>query len=216
MDAPVLRIHEIFYSIQGESLFAGKPTVFIRLAACNLRCTWCDTGYAFWKGAARSIPEILEDVKAHPAQFVCVTGGEPLGQKGAVPLMKALIDEGYTVSLETNGSLPIDRVPGSVVTVMDLKCPDSGEEQANLWTNIPHLDHKDQVKFVVASREDFDWAGEVCRKYDLEARCGVLFSPVFGKVDPAELAQWVLTRGGAATLQLQLHKQLWDPKARGV
>jgi len=211
-----LKINEIFYSIQGESLLAGKPTVFIRTAACNLRCTWCDTGYSFWQGKVMELGGIIAEVKKHTTKYVCVTGGEPLGQRNTIALMKLLLAEGYTVSLETNGSFTIKDVPPEVIKVIDLKCPDSGEEGANVWQNIDLALPHDQFKFVVASRKDFDWAQAICKKYELEKKCPVLYSPVYKKVSPADLAAWILEADAQVTMQLQMHKEIWGPNQRGV
>jgi len=211
-----LKINEIFYSIQGESLLAGKPTVFVRTATCNLRCTYCDTRYAFWHGNVMPLAKVLEEVKKFDPQYVCLTGGEPLGQKGAITLMQALLAEKYTVSLETNGSFSIKDVPLDVIKVIDLKCPDSGEEGSIAWENLDLVRPHDQFKFVVASRADFDWAQKVCADHRLHEKCAVLFSPVFGKVPPAELAKWILDSHAPVTLQVQLHKEIWGPNQRGV
>jgi 7-carboxy-7-deazaguanine synthase len=215
-EAVQLKINEIFYSIQGESLLAGKPTVFIRTAACNLRCTWCDTGYSFWQGKVMDLGEILAEVKKHTTKYVCVTGGEPLGQRGTIALLRLLIEDGYTVSLETNGSFSIKDVPPGTIKVIDIKCPESGEAESNVWENIELALPHDQFKFVVASRADFDWAQEICRKYSLEKKCPVLYSPVYGKVSPSDLARWILDSDAQVTMQLQMHKEIWGPSQRGV
>jgi 7-carboxy-7-deazaguanine synthase len=211
-----LKINEIFYSIQGESLFAGKPTVFVRLSSCNLRCTYCDTRYSFWKGHVQPLEDILSEIHKHPTKYVCVTGGEPLGQAGVYPLMQTLVDQGYTVSLETNGSFLVDRVPPQVINVLDLKTPDSGEADANEWGNIPLLKSTDQIKFVVASRTDFEWACEQVSRHVLADKCTILFSPVHGKVEPKVLADWVLQAPFPSTFQLQMHKEIWGAGTRGV
>lgn len=211
-----LKIHEIFFSIQGESLLVGKPTVFVRLATCNLRCTYCDTRHAFWHGTLMEQADILAQVRKHKTKYVCLTGGEPLGQKGIYPLMDALLAEGYTVSLETNGAFPIDRVPAAVIKVIDLKTPGSGEAEANDWSNCGRALAHDQFKFVVASREDFEWACDKCDEHGLFEKCPVLFSPVAGKVKPVELAEWILESGAPITMQIQLHKEIWGPDRRGV
>jgi 7-carboxy-7-deazaguanine synthase len=215
-EAATIKINEIFYSIQGESLLAGKPTVFIRTAACNLRCTWCDTGYSFWNGKVMALGEILAEVKKHTTKYVCVTGGEPLGQRNCIALLKLLVDEKYTVSLETNGSFSVKDVPPEVIKVIDIKCPDSGEAEANHWENIDLATQNDQFKFVVASRADFDWAQEICKKYELEKKSPVLYSPVQGKVSPRDLAAWILDEEAPVTMQIQMHKEIWGPKTRGV
>lgn len=211
-----LKINEIFYSIQGESLLAGKPTVFVRTAACNLRCTWCDTGYSFWNGKVMALDEVIAEVKKFTTKYVCVTGGEPLGQRNTIALLQMLLNEGYIVSLETNGSFSVKDVPAAVVKVIDIKCPDSGEAEANAWENIDLALPHDQFKFVVASREDFDWAQAICRQHDLDKKCPVLYSPVHGKVSPSDLAAWILSSDVPVTMQLQMHKEIWGPNQRGV
>lgn len=217
MVVPVkIKINEIFYSIQGESLFVGKPTVFVRLSSCNLRCTYCDTRYSFWKGHVRDVNEVMAEVRRHPTRYVCLTGGEPLGQQAIYPLMEQLVAEGYIVSLETNGSFLADRVPAAVVKVLDFKCPDSGEVDANEWGNVALLRPEDQVKFVVASRADFDWSLEVSNRHRLWEKASVLFSPVHGKATPKELADWVLTAPFPSTMQMQMHKEIWGADTRGV
>ncbi len=211
-----LTVNEIFYSIQGESTFAGLPCVFVRLTFCNLRCVWCDTEYAFYEGAPMTIAEILDEVARYGCNLVEVTGGEPLAQAGTHDLLMMLCDRGYTVLLETSGSISIADVDPRVRIIMDIKCPGSGMEKKNLWDNILHLKPTDEVKFVVANKDDFDWAADVVRKHELEKRCVVLFSPVFGDVQPIDLAQWLLAEGLNARLQLQLHKFIWEPETRGV
>lgn len=211
-----LRINEIFHSIQGESLLAGKPTVFVRTAACNLRCVWCDTGYSFWQGKVMALPEILDEVRKFQCQYVCVTGGEPLGQKGAIPLMRALVDEKKIVSLETNGSFSIKDVPREVIKVIDVKCPGSGESEAMAWENLDLALPHDQFKFVVASREDFDWAQDVITRHKLNEKAAILYSPVYGRVKPADLAAWILDAKAPVTMQVQMHKEIWGPNERGV
>ena len=214
--AETLKVNEIFFSIQGESLLAGKPTVFVRTATCNLRCTYCDTRYAFWEGNVRSLDSIVEEVKKHPTKYVCLTGGEPLGQQASIPLMRRLLDLGYTVSLETGGGFSVKDVPAGVIKVVDLKTPSSGEMGAMIWENMDLVGSQDQIKFVVGSREDFDWSVATSRAHHLTDRCPVLISPVYGKVQPEQLASWVLESGEPFTLQLQLHKLLWGADKRGV
>lgn len=211
-----IKINEIFFSIQGESTLAGKPTVFIRTTTCNLRCTYCDTTYAYYEGKLMSIPEILAEVKKNETEYVCVTGGEPLVQKAVIPLMQALLDEKYIVSLETGGSLSIKDVPLDVIKVIDIKCPGSGESDKMAWENLALAKPHDNFKFVVASKEDFDWAQKVCEDHKLHEKCPVLFSPVYGKVKPADLAQWILNSKAKVTMQMQMHKEIWGPDERGV
>lgn len=204
-----VRLTEIFHSIQGESTRVGLPTIFIRLTGCPLRCVWCDTEYAFSGGNIVTVRSILDQVVALDCNTVCVTGGEPLAQKGCLPLLAALCDAAYSVSLETSGALDIGGVDPRVSRIMDLKAPASGEESRNLWANIDLLAPRDEVKIVLASREDYDWAVLTCRQRRLFERCPVLFSPVQGQLDPAQLAQWILDDHLPVRFQLQLHKLLW-------
>lgn len=211
-----LTINEIFHSIQGESSCMGLPCVFVRLTGCNLRCTWCDTEYAFYEGKTMSLDDIMSQVKKFDCRLVEITGGEPLAQEGVHVLMKRLCDEGYDVLLETSGSINIARVDPRVRRIVDIKCPDSGMEKQNLWENINHLTPTDEVKFVIGSRTDFDWAVSVMRKHALSAKCPVLMSPVFGEIQPIELAQWILDERLDVRFQLQMHKYIWEPETRGV
>jgi 7-carboxy-7-deazaguanine synthase len=204
-----LRISEIFHSIQGEADAVGWPTVFVRLTGCPLRCTWCDTAYAFEGGAWQTFDEILAEVARYGARYVCVTGGEPLAQKRCLELLARLCDAGHEVSLETSGALDISQVDPRVRRVMDLKAPGSGESARNLMGNLGHLGARDQVKFVLADRADYDWAVAVMREHDLAARCMVLFSPVYGQLAPRTLAEWILADRVPVRLQVQLHKVLW-------
>ncbi len=211
-----LVVNEIFHSIQGESSHAGRPCIFIRLTWCNLRCTYCDTAYAFEEGVAMSIDEILDRINAYGCPLVEVTGGEPLMQKGVYELMSALCDRGYEVLLETGGSIDIGEVDARVKRIVDFKCPSSGMVKKNHWPNIGHLRPGDEVKFVVGNREDFDWAVGVTREHRLEERLPVLFSPVFGVLEPVTLAGWILEERLRARMQLQMHKYIWEPATRGV
>lgn len=204
-----LRITEIFHSIQGESSRIGLPTVFVRLTGCPLRCSWCDTEYAFNGGEMTTIATVLERVAAFSCPTVCVTGGEPLAQKNCLPLLAALCDAGHSVSLETSGALDIDGVDPRVARIVDLKAPGSGEVARNRWENLGLLTAHDELKFVLASREDYDWAVATCHQHRLFERCPVLFSPVQGQLDPAQLAQWILEDHLPLRFQLQLHKVLW-------
>jgi 7-carboxy-7-deazaguanine synthase len=192
------------------------PCVFVRLAGCNLRCRWCDSTYTFTGGTHRDLEEVLEEVHALGIQMVEVTGGEPLVHRQAIPLMQGLLDRGHRVLLETSGSRDISAVPEGVHIILDLKPPDSGEERANLWSNIPLLKAKDEVKFVIASRRDYEWSREKVREFQLDQRCAVLFSAAFGLVKPIELSGWILEDRLPVRFQLQLHKVLWAPDARGV
>jgi len=213
----MLTVFEIYASIQGESTHTGLPCVFVRLAACDLRCAWCDTPYAFTGGRKMSIEEVIAAVDALKIKLVELTGGEPLLQAEAPALMERLIERGYTVLLETGGHISIDAVPDEVVTIMDVKCPGSGEASKNCWPNIDQLSQRDEVKFVIADRTDFDFACGIVSKYHLSDRvAAVLFSPVHGVLPPADLAKWMLETGVPARLQLQSHKYIWSPEARGV
>jgi len=206
-----LRITEIFHSLQGEARTVGVPTVFVRLTGCPLRCVWCDTEYAFSGGEILELPQVLERVAAYGCDHVCVTGGEPLAQPECLELLSELCDQGYKVSLETSGALPIADVDPRVSRVMDLKAPDSGESHRNLWDNLAQLTQHDQVKFVISSRTDYDWARFKLDEFSLPGRVGeVLFSPTHGQLPPATLAQWLLEDRVPARFQIQLHKLLWN------
>ena len=205
-----LRITEIFHSIQGEADAIGWRTVFVRLTGCPLRCVWCDTEYSFYGGDWRDIDDIVAEVASHGAKHVCVTGGEPLAQKRCLILLTRLCDAGHDVSLETSGALDVAQVDPRVRKVMDLKAPDSGEAKRNLWSNIEHLLPHDQVKIVIASRADYEWARDVVAEHGLVQRCMVLFSPVHGAIKPRELAEWIIEDKLDVRFQLQLHKLLWN------
>jgi len=208
-DSPSLIINEIFHSLQGESTRVGLPTVFIRLTGCPLRCTWCDTEHAFSGGERRSVPEILAQVASFGTRVVCVTGGEPLAQKTCLPLLSALCDAGYDVSLETSGALDISGVDPRVSRIVDLKAPGSGEAARNRWENLPFLTSRDELKFVLADRADYEWAKGVVAEHALDKRCPLLFSPVQGALPPTDLAAWILADRLPVRFQLQLHKVLW-------
>lgn len=211
-----LLIHEIYRSIQGESTFAGLPCVFVRLAVCHLRCVWCDTPHAFKEGKLHALDEVIKEVLALDCPLVELTGGEPLLQAEALHLMTRLADAGKTVLLETSGALDVGPVDRRVRIILDLKCPDSGECDQNYWPNLDRLKPSDEIKFVIASRRDFEWAVQTTKEHHLPERFAVLFGPAFGLVRPVELAGWILDCGLSVRLQLQLHKYIWDPKARGV
>lgn len=214
--APVaerLRITEIFHSVQGEADAIGWPTVFVRLTGCPLRCVWCDTEYSFHGGQWHDIDAIVAEVASYGARHVCVTGGEPLAQKRSLILMRKLCDAGHDVSLETSGALDVSQVDPRVRKVMDLKAPDSGESARNLWSNLDHLLPHDQVKFVIASRGDFEWSRDVVREHGLDRRVMPLFSPVWSKVEPRQLAEWIIEERLPVRFQLQLHKLLWNDAA---
>jgi 7-carboxy-7-deazaguanine synthase len=214
--AGALLIHEVYRSIQGESTFAGWPCVFVRLSVCDSRCTWCDTPYAFRQGTVWAVEQVIEKVQSFHCPLVEITGGEPLLQPEILPLMSRLADLGLTVLLETSGAHAVDAVDRRVHIIMDLKCPDSGESAGNRWANLDVLKPTDEIKFVVASRGDFEWAAATMREHQLDRRFVVLLSPAFGLLPPAELAAWLLDSGLHARMQLQLHKYIWDPQARGV
>ena len=211
-----LKITEIYKSIQGESTHAGRPCTFIRLTGCPLRCRWCDTVYSFEGGKTLQISEIMTEIAAAGVPLVELTGGEPLAQVESVPLMQKLIDNGYSVLLETGGSEPIDAVPPEVCIILDVKCPGSGMVERNRWENLGKLRPHDEVKFVIASREDFDWAVAKASEFRLPERHVVLFSPAFGLVKPRDLAAWILETNLNVRLQIQQHKYIWDPRAKGV
>lgn len=215
-DLARLRINEIFHSIQGEGTRAGLPCSFIRTTGCHLRCAWCDTQYAFYEGGWLTLDEILERVRRYDCPLVEVTGGEPLLQPAAVPLLARLCDEFDTVMLETSGAVSIAPVDPRVVRIMDIKCPGSGEAERNCWENLELLTARDELKFVLLNRADYDWAREVLQRYDLSKRCPVLFAPVFGQLTPRELATWILADRLNVRLGLQLHKLIWPPTMRGV
>ena len=204
-----VRITEIFHSLQGESSLTGLPTVFVRLTGCPLRCVYCDTEYAFNGGKKQSIDQILETVASYECERVCVTGGEPLAQPECLTLLTSLCDSGYQVSLETSGAMDVSMVDSRVIKVMDLKTPDSGEMARNRYDNIYSLDSKDQVKFVIASKTDYDWSTMQVAQYKLNEKLEVLFSPVYEKLAPATLAQWILDDRLEVRMQVQLHKILW-------
>jgi 7-carboxy-7-deazaguanine synthase len=209
-----LRLTEIFLSLQGESRSVGWPTVFVRLTGCPLRCGYCDTAYAFHGGEWWNLPAILAEVARHGVRHVCVTGGEPLAQKRCIALLAALCDAGYEVSLETSGALDVSAVDPRVSRVVDLKTPGSGEMARNLLGNLPLLGARDQLKFVVCDRVDYEWARGMLAEHALDARCEVLFSPSFGQLEAAELAGWILEDKLPVRFQMQLHKTLWGD-ARG-
>lgn len=205
-----LRISELFYSLQGEARDCGLPTVFVRLTGCPLRCTYCDSEYAFYGGERMTLAEILQKVQSYPARHVCVTGGEPLAQPNCLPLLTALCDAGFNVSLETSGAMPVDAVDRRVSRVVDLKTPASGEQSRNRMENIPLLGPEDQIKFVICDRGDYEWARFTLDQYQLAGQVGeVLFSPSFEQLAPRQLAEWILEDGLPVRMQMQLHKLLW-------
>ena len=211
-----MRITEIFHSVQGESTFAGLPCVFIRLTGCPLRCTWCDTEYAFFGGMDWSIDDILDTVRSYGCRLVEVTGGEPLAQPDTATLLRRLCEEGFTVLLETSGAIDTAIVPPSVRIILDVKCPGSGMTERMHWPNVERLRPQDEAKFVIRDRSDYEWAKTILARFHLTDCCPVLFSPVFGALDPRRLAEWLLTDRLSIRLQLQLHKHIWTPDMRGV
>jgi 7-carboxy-7-deazaguanine synthase len=213
----VLTVNEIFHSIQGESTYAGEPCVFVRLTACDLRCRWCDTTYSFHDGRKMSIEDVMARVEEYGCRTVEITGGEPLLQADVQPLMARLLAAGKTVLIETGGHRSIAGVPPGVIRVMDIKCPGSGEAAKNDWTNLPLLTARDQVKFVIADRADYEYARDIVGRERLADRCGAVhFSPVHGELAPRQLAEWILGDRLPVRLQLQVHKFIWDPQTRGV
>lgn len=212
-----LRVNEIFFSIQGESTWAGRPCVFIRLTGCNLRCVWCDTEYAFYEGRTMAVEEAAARLLEHGCELVEITGGEPLLQPGVHPLIARLLDAGRTVLIETSGASDVSGLDPRVVKVMDLKCPESGESTRNLWSNLDYLTPRDEVKFVLAGRADYEWAREVIRERTLAARVNaVLMSCAHEQLEPALLAGWILADRLPVRMQIQMHKHIWPPGARGV
>jgi len=212
-----LKVNEIYLSIQGESTWAGLPCVFIRLTACDLRCNYCDTEYAFYDGKKRPLPEVISETLAFDCPLIELTGGEPLLQRNVHPLMATLCDAGKIVLIETSGAHDISLIDSRVHRIMDLKCPDSGEVARNLYSNIAHLTLRDEVKFVLSSRLDYEWCREQIVTHELAKRCGaVLLSPVFGRIEPRLIVEWMLADKLPARFQIQMHKVIWEPRARGV
>ena len=211
-----LKINEIFFSIQGESTFAGLPCVFVRLSGCNLRCSWCDTEYAFYEGEFYTIEKILAEIKEYKCSLVEITGGEPLLQKNVLPLMEILCDNGYEVLLETGGHMDISEVDQRVKRIVDIKCPESGESNKVLIQNLGCLSKTDQLKFVLSSKSDYAWAKNFINEHKLSGTCPIIFSPVFGRLDNRDLAEWILADNLPVRMQLQMQKYIWPPDARGV
>jgi len=213
----LITVNEVFHSVQGESTYAGQRCVFVRLTACDLRCSWCDTPYAFYEGRKRSLDDVVAEVERFRCDLVEVTGGEPLLQEGVYPLMTALLERGKTVLVETGGHRSTARVPEAVVTILDVKCPGSGEDTKMDWDNLARLRPHDEVKFVIKDRADYDYAREVIGKYGLAARAAAIhLSPVHDVLSPRVLSEWVLADALPVRVQLQLHKYIWDPTTRGV
>lgn len=207
-----LKIFEIFYSLQGESSRVGLPTIFIRLSGCPMRCHYCDTAYAFQGGSLMDVTNIMAAIKKYDTRYVTVTGGEPLAQKDALCLLKVLADQHYEVSLETGGGLSIQEVDPRIKIILDIKTPESGEEEKNHWQNLDIINKKDEIKFVLCSREDYDWAKKILDQYKLAEKCDVLFSPVYQKLNTTDLGNWILKDQLPVRMQIQLHKLLWGEK----
>ena len=211
-----LKINEIYYSVQGESTHLGCPCIFIRLTYCNLRCSYCDTEYAFYDGKDMEITDIMSEIKRWDCNLVEVTGGEPLFQDECIDLLNELVNSNYEVMLETGGSLSISDVPKKVVKIVDFKCPSSGMVKKNLWSIVDDLQAHDEVKFVIGNREDFDWAKDRITEYSLDKICTLLFSPTFGEIDPQQIVEWILAENLPVRMQLQMHKMIWSPEEKGV
>jgi len=211
-----LKINEIYYSLQGESTHSGCPCIFIRLTYCNLRCSYCDTEYAFYDGKDMEITDIMSEIKQWDCNLVEVTGGEPLFQDECIDLLNELVNSNYEVMLETGGSLSISDVPKKVVKIVDFKCPSSGMVKKNLWSIVDDLQAHDEVKFVIGNREDFDWAKDRITEYSLDKICTLLFSPTFGEIDPQQIVEWILAENLPVRMQLQMHKMIWSPEEKGV
>ena len=211
-----LKINEIFYSIQGESSYTGLPCIFIRLTYCNLRCSYCDTEYAFYDGKDISIDDILSEIKKYPTDLVMVTGGEPLIQDYCINLMEKLIAENYSVMLETSGSMKLNKVPKKVIKIVDFKCPSSDMMEKNDWQILSDIQKQDEIKFVIGNKKDYDWSKKMITKYKLNELCPVLFSPVYNVMSIQDLSEWILKYGIKVRLQSQLHKHIWGPETKGV
>jgi len=213
---PELDINEMFFSIQGESSYIGRPCIFVRLSFCNLRCSWCDSEYTFYEGKKQSFEEIFDSLEEWPCKLVEVTGGEPLAQENCIPFMHELCERGYEVLLETSGSIDISRVDPRVRRIVDFKCPGSHMSASNRYKNVDELKETDEVKFVILDRHDYEWAKQKMLEYELAAKCPVIFSPVFGQLENLELCEWILDDGLDVRFQVQLHKYIWEPNKRGV
>ena len=211
-----LKINEIYYSVQGESTHSGRSCVFIRLTYCNLRCSYCDTEYAFYEGKDMDIGDIMSEIQQWDCNLVEVTGGEPLFQEECIDLLNELVNSKYEVMLETGGSISISDVPKNVIKIVDFKCPSSAMEKKNLWSNVDDLQPHDEVKFVIGNREDFDWAKDRITEYSLDKICTLLFSPTFGEIDPQQIVEWILAENLPVRMQMQMHKMIWSPDKQGV
>ena len=215
-DSKMLKVNEIYLSVQGESSYTGLPCVFIRLTGCNLRCIWCDTAYAFYEGKSMSIDEIVGKVKNFGVKLIEITGGEPLMQENVYPLMNGLIEKGFQVLLETGGSLSLEKVPRNIIKIMDIKCPGSGEHKNNNLDNLKFLEIKDEVKFVILNRHDYEWSRDLIHKYKIHEIAHILISPVYDKLELKEIVKWILEDKLPVRLQTQLHKAIWDENTIGV
>ena len=215
-DSKMLKVNEIYLSVQGESSYTGLPCVFIRLTGCNLRCIWCDTAYAFYEGKSMSIDEIVGKVKNFGVKLIEITGGEPLMQENVYPLMNGLIEKGFQVLLETGGSLSLEKVPRDIIKIMDIKCPGSGEHKNNNLDNLKFLETKDEVKFVILNRHDYEWSRDLIHKYKIHEIAHILISPVYDKLELKEIVKWILEDKLPVRLQTQLHKAIWDENTIGV
>jgi len=211
-----LKINEIYYSVQGESTHSGCPCIFIRLTYCNLRCSYCDTEYAFYDGKDMEITYIMSEIKQWDCNLVEVTGGEPLFQEECIDLLNELVNSNYEVMLETGGSLSISNVPKKVIKIVDFKCPSSKMVKKNLWSIVDDLQPHDEVKFVIGNRGDFDWAKDRITEYSLDKICTLLFSPTFGEIDPQQIVEWILADNLPVRMQMQMHKMIWSPEEKGV
>ncbi len=211
-----LKVNEIYFSIQGESSYAGLPCVFVRLTSCNLRCVWCDTEYAFYEGEWKSLDQIVAEAAQFSSKLVELTGGEPLLQKESFTLVDKLVEAGFKVLIETSGSISLKKLNPEAIKIMDIKCPGSQMAHKNYWENIDYLTPKDEVKFVLAGRADYDWAVDVMRKYQLDRKAAVLFSTVFGAIEPIQVVEWILQDKLPVRFQLQMHKFIWHPETKGV
>ena len=215
-ESKMLKVNEIYLSVQGESSYTGLPCVFIRLTGCNLRCIWCDTAYAFYEGKSMSIDEIVGKVKNFGVKLIEITGGEPLMQENIYPLMNGLIEKGFQVLLETGGSLSLEKVPRDIIKIMDIKCPGSGEHKNNNLDNLKFLETKDEVKFVILNRHDYEWSRDLIHKYKIHEIAHILISPVYDKLELKEIVKWILEDKLPVRLQTQLHKAIWDENTVGV
>ena len=215
-ESKMLKVNEIYLSVQGESSYTGLPCVFIRLTGCNLRCIWCDTAYAFYEGKSMSIDEIVGKVKNFGVKLIEITGGEPLMQENVYPLMNGLIEKGFQVLLETGGSLSLEKVPRNIIKIMDIKCPGSGEHKNNNLDNLKFLETKDEVKFVILNRHDYEWSRDLIHKYKIHEIAHILISPVYDKLELKEIVKWILEDKLPVRLQTQLHKAIWDENTIGV